>query len=107
MMMDWREKMRRRLGEMGWTAEDFAGRCDTSVHTVRKWLRQDGTVPDLFRGLAAARALDVPAEWLYSDADWPPPSRQGGLAPADPQAIDAAVRRVLGEIASGKPPPGF
>lgn len=69
------EKVGRLITRDHWQSlRAVARRAGVSHASVSRAARGDGSL-GIRSGLAVARALGVPAEWLYDDArDWPPPA---------------------------------
>lgn len=71
--MDWTEKVARLLEATGWRQADIERRANWATGTLGSKMSR-GSMPSADRGVRLAKALRVPAEWLFDDqAEWPPP----------------------------------
>jgi transcriptional regulator with XRE-family HTH domain len=73
--MDYREKLRNRLKEMGWPQRVLAEKVGVSQGTISNWLRgKHAPPPESLRPLAVA--LDMTLDYLLDERrTYPPPAR--------------------------------
>jgi len=69
--MDTERKFRKLLGLYDWSVSKLARRAGVKQQAVDRLVKRAPVA--VSRGAALAKALGVPADWLFSEADWPPP----------------------------------
>lgn len=74
--MTFGEKMRKLLEFRRLRLQELAESSGVGYNTLRSYLNPQGNLsPTAPKGIAIARALGVPAEWLFDDdCTWPPPT---------------------------------
>lgn len=71
--MDWTEKVVKLLEEAGWRQSEVERRAGWARGSLGAKMSA-GHMPGADKGVRLARALRVPAEWLFDDEQpWPPP----------------------------------
>lgn len=86
------EKIRNLLIERGWSQTQLAGRAGLSQRNM-SYIVGSGREPGVKAAIAIATALCVPVDWLWSEADPPPPHTPSLQHPSDHEIIDELVRR--------------
>lgn len=62
----------------GLSVGDLAAKAGVPYATLRTYLPGLARAPSVQTGIAIARALDVPVEWLFGESElWPPPRKKG------------------------------
>jgi len=75
-MMKAGEKVERLLAQRGMSAAALARLAGVGQDVISRLRHLDGYEPLASKAVRIARALGVPAEWLFDDeADWPPPEQ--------------------------------
>ncbi|HZK80618.1 MAG TPA: helix-turn-helix transcriptional regulator [Humisphaera sp.] len=72
--MDFQEKLRRRMEELGLNKARVAAGAGLTDSTISSYFRDRGSVPRIDIGIRIARVVKVPLDWLADDSqEWPPP----------------------------------
>jgi len=103
------------INNMDWVTKTdrlLKGRTKRAVEKAAGWARNSlaasmssGSTPTALRGARLAKALEVPAEWLFDDdRDWPPPNEQPPPQPGMEQldALTAEIGRLVEQLRSGR-----
>lgn len=89
-------KLNQLLAERRFDQKEVAAAAQISYGTFRSYLKpENAAIPAADTGVKIAKALSVPAEWLWSDANWPPPDPHKSSVSGVPskELVDELARR--------------